>query len=68
MSVREESVRELAYALWEQAGRPNGRRDEFWYAARYEFERREETGEIRPYAPAHLRVEQTRDSRGLRVG
>jgi hypothetical protein len=29
----------------EQAGRPDGRSDEFWFAARAEFEREEETAE-----------------------
>ncbi len=46
MSTMEKVVRELAYELWEQAGRPAGRSDEFWFAARYEYERREEMGEI----------------------
>ncbi len=41
----EKVIRELAYELWEHAGRPEGRSDEFWFAARFEFERREETGE-----------------------
>ncbi len=43
ISVMEKVVRELAYELWEQAGRPDGRSDESWFAARYEFERREES-------------------------
>jgi len=29
----EEAVRDTAYFLWEQAGRPDGRSDEFWYKA-----------------------------------
>jgi hypothetical protein len=29
----EEAVRDTAYFLWEQAGRPDGRSDEFWYQA-----------------------------------
>ncbi len=52
MSARVEAIRELAYELWEQAGKPDGRSDEFWFAARYELERREETGETRFGAPA----------------
>src|SRR5580658_2653317 len=28
-------VRERAYLLWEQAGRPDGRADDFWYHAQY---------------------------------
>jgi len=31
------SVRERAYHLWEQEGRPDGRAEEHWYAARREL-------------------------------
>jgi len=34
----EQRVRERAYALWEQAGRPSGRDAEFWQRARDEIE------------------------------
>jgi Protein of unknown function (DUF2934) len=37
------AVRERAYELWDHASRPNGRSDEFWFAAKAELER-EETG------------------------
>jgi Protein of unknown function (DUF2934) len=30
---REEQVRRRAYELWEQAGRPDGRHDDFWHQA-----------------------------------
>lgn len=30
---QEEKLRELAYELWEKAGRPAGRQDEFWQQA-----------------------------------
>jgi hypothetical protein len=33
MSDHEERIRELAYRLWEEAGRPDGRDDDFWHAA-----------------------------------
>ena len=58
MSVMKEVVRQLAYELWEQAGRPEGRSDEFWFAARYELERREETGDTQP--PVRLPAEPPR--------
>jgi len=32
-SEREERIRQRAYELWEEAGRPTGRQDEFWRAA-----------------------------------
>ncbi len=38
MSDLEKLVREKAYALWERAGRPEGRGDEFWHAAKLEVE------------------------------
>ncbi len=33
----ETRVRERAYSLWEQAGRPEGRAEEYWYRARSEL-------------------------------
>jgi hypothetical protein len=33
MKDLEETVRRRAYMLWEEAGRPEGRSDEFWLAA-----------------------------------
>ena len=44
MNNSEQMIREQAYELWDHAGRPDGRSDEFWFAARVEFEREEETG------------------------
>ena len=45
MNENEQMIREQAYELWDHAGRPDGRSDEFWFAARAEFGREEETGE-----------------------
>jgi Protein of unknown function (DUF2934) len=61
ISVMEKVIRELAYELWERAGRPDGRSDEFWFVARYESERREETGEAQLGAPVRLRAEPSRE-------
>jgi hypothetical protein len=33
MDDHEEHIRRLAYHPWEEAGWPEGRSDEFWYAA-----------------------------------
>jgi len=33
MSGFSDAVRDTAYFLWEEAGRPDGRADEFWYRA-----------------------------------
>jgi hypothetical protein len=38
MSAIEEMIRKRAYELWEQAGCPDGRSYEFWFAARTEIE------------------------------
>jgi hypothetical protein len=45
MNTNEQVIREQAYELWDHAGRPDGRSDEFWFTARAGFEREEETGE-----------------------
>jgi Protein of unknown function (DUF2934) len=37
MSDVERQIRERAYLLWEQAGRPEGRAEEFWFAAHAEL-------------------------------
>jgi Protein of unknown function (DUF2934) len=33
MSATEDEIRQRAFALWHQAGRPVDREDEFWYEA-----------------------------------
>ena len=38
MSGTQELVHERAYDLWQQAGSPEGRSDEFWFAAERELE------------------------------
>ena len=37
MSDSEQEVRERAYVLWEEAGRPEGRSEEFWFLAQQEL-------------------------------
>lgn len=37
----EEAIRERAYALWEQNGRPEGSADDFWNEARQQLEAQE---------------------------
>ena len=34
MTSMDEHIRKRAYELWEQAGQPEGRSEEFWHAAR----------------------------------
>lgn len=38
MTDREQLIRERAHWLWEEAGRPEGRDDEFWRQAEREIE------------------------------
>ena len=55
MNENEQMIREQAYELWDHAGRPDGRSDEFWFAARAEFERGEETGgSLSAHVPPHV--------------
>jgi hypothetical protein len=35
--ANEEQIRSHAHMLWEKAGRPDGRDDEFWHAAEAEL-------------------------------
>jgi hypothetical protein len=32
--IEDQEIRELAYALWQQAGSPEGQEDEFWQSAK----------------------------------
>ena len=52
MSSIEEAARRRAYELWEQAGQPDGRSDEFWFAATAELEGKPLTFEERVEALA----------------
>ena len=51
---RTEQRRERAYMLWEQAGRPEGRHDEFWEQAGQEVE-----GETSPDERVDVAMEDT---------
>jgi Protein of unknown function (DUF2934) len=53
MNDSEQMIREQAYELWDNAGRPDGRGDEFWFAAIAEFERGEETN-LSAHVPPHM--------------
>ena len=56
MQASEEMIRQRAYELWDQAGRPNGRSDEF-FRPETEFERKARTGERQLGARETRRVE-----------
>ncbi|WP_346658797.1 DUF2934 domain-containing protein [Bradyrhizobium sp. 143] len=42
----EEQIRKRAFELWEQAGKPEGREDEFWHQAQRELQGAEERGDL----------------------
>ena len=41
--VTEEQIRKLAYSLWEQEGRPEGKHEEHYYRAKQILEEKEAT-------------------------
>ena len=67
MNSTEQMIREQAYELWDLAGRPDGRSDEFWFAAKAEFEREEGAGEgnLCAHVPPHV---PSRDELGADLG
>ena len=70
MSSIEEAVRRRAYELWEQAGQPEGRSEEFWFAAIAELEGKPPTFEerIEALAPPIVEPPQVAARRGVPVG
>ncbi len=60
MSASEGMIRLRAYELWDRAGRPNGPSDEFWFAAKADFERKQLTREGRLIALVRRRAEPCR--------
>lgn len=44
--ARDERIRTRAWQLWDQAGRPEGRDEEFWLQAEIEIREMEELREI----------------------
>lgn len=43
----EQEIREHAHRLWEQAGKPEGREDEFWHAAEQELRNADKSNTLR---------------------
>jgi hypothetical protein len=53
----EQEIRQLAFQLWQQAGKPEGKSDAFWYQAEKELLREEsERGELLPGMTDNLPV------------
>ncbi len=53
-ATSEDWICKRAYELWDKAGRPDGRSEEFWFAAKAELERRELKAERKPRSPEPL--------------
>lgn len=62
---REQQVRERAYALWEQAGKPEGKADDYWQQAEREIGGEDDTHDPDKRGPlvGTSRIEGTKDSR-----
>jgi hypothetical protein len=45
--ITEQEIRECAHRLWEQAGKPEGREDEFWHAAEQELRNADKSNTLR---------------------
>lgn len=43
----EQDIRERAHRLWEQAGKPEGREEEFWHAAEQELRNEDGSNTLR---------------------
>lgn len=43
----EQDIRERAHRLWEQAGKPEGREEEFWHAAEQELRNEDKSNTMR---------------------
>jgi hypothetical protein len=43
----DEQIRERAHQLWEQAGRPEGKQDEFWHLAEQELQNADKSSPLR---------------------
>ena len=70
MDDHEDHIRRRAYHLWEEAGRPEGRSDEFWHAARAEIadEEAPEAARAIPRGDARLVDDFRRASPPMRAG
>jgi hypothetical protein len=47
MTLTDEQIRKRAHHLWEQAGKPEGREDEFWQLAEQELQNEDKSSPLR---------------------
>ena len=61
----EQAVRETAYFLWEQDGRPEGRDQEYWYRALARAQREQDANDLIGMQPRHThQVDDNQDDLG----
>lgn len=54
MTVADDKIRDRAYQLWDQAGQPEGREEEFWYLAERELSADDEVDSSKESAETRL--------------
>ena len=54
MSIHEDQIKDRAYQLWDEAGQPEGREQEFWYQAERELAEEEEVDTSREASVINL--------------
>jgi hypothetical protein len=47
MTLTDEQIRTRAHQLWEQAGSPEGREEEFWHLAEQELQNEDKSSPLR---------------------
>jgi len=64
----EQAVRETAYFLWEQDGRPDGRDQEYWYRALERTHREQDADDLIGRQPRHThQIDDNQDDLGRDV-
>lgn len=51
VTANEEQIKTLAYRLWEEAGYPDGRSDEFWILAQQQLAKEPGAGDMETRPP-----------------
>jgi hypothetical protein len=51
-AASEDDIRQLAYRLWEADGRPDGRQEEYWFAAEAQFRKAPDEDRLDVYSPS----------------
>jgi hypothetical protein len=54
MTEADDKIRDRAYQLWDQAGQPEGREEEFWYLAERELSADDEVDSSKESAETRL--------------